>query len=310
MSAGFAAGPVTTDWRTSLSDGELADVRELLGAVEAFDGVAAFSETVLLDLKGARAGDDTRHLLAHGPDGTLVGYAHVDLGGEDGAVIEMAVRPANRRGGVGGVLVRALGAEVSEPSSWAHGDHPAAARLAARVGMSRARELWVMRREATAGPLPDRPLPSGVRLAPLRVGEDEAALVAVNHRAFAWHPEQGAWDVDDVRRREAEPWFDADGVILAWDTTTAELLGFHWTKVHERSPSVPDPLGEVYVLGVDPGAQGRGLGTTLTLAGLRHLAGRGLDTVILYVEGDNTAAIATYTGLGFARSGIDVSYVR
>jgi len=39
-----------------------------------------------------------------------------------------------------------------------------------------------------------------------------------------------------------------------------DLVGFHWTKVH------PDGVGEVYVVGVHPDAQGGGLGTALTLA--------------------------------------------
>ena len=70
------------------------------------------------------------------------------------------------------------------------------------------------------------------------------------------------------------------------------MLGFHWTKQH--SPS----LGEVYVVAIDPEAQGRGLGRALTLAGLHHLAARGLDEVLLYVESDNAPAIAVYSRLG------------
>ena len=76
--------------------------------------------------------------------------------------------------------------------------------------------------------------------------------MAVNNRAFAWHPEQSGWDVEAVAEREREPWFDADGVLLARDTADGGLLGFHWTKVHEPSATAPEPIGEVYVVGVDP----------------------------------------------------------
>jgi len=77
------------------------------------------------------------------------------------------------------------------------------------------------------------------------------------------------------------------------------MLGFHWTKQH--SPR----HGEVYVVAIDPEAQGRGLGRALTLAGLHHLAARGLDEVLLYVESDNAPAIAVYSRLGFTHAPAD-----
>ncbi len=85
----------------------------------------------------------------------------------------------------------------------------------------------------------------------------------------------------------------------SWPSTTAaaSCSGFHWTKVHN------DGLGEVYVVGVDPAAQGRGLGATLTLVGLHHLAERlrrlRASEVMLYVEADNSAAVKTYRATGF-----------
>jgi mycothiol synthase len=70
------------------------------------------------------------------------------------------------------------------------------------------------------------------------------------------------------------------------------------------------PLGEVYVVGVDPAAAGAGLGKALTLAGLHHLRGQGLRTVMLYVDDDNPVALRLYTSLGFDRHSRDVGYVR
>ncbi len=301
------------EWRTTLDAEELRRVRSLAEDVARADAVAAFSEPTMLDLRGAAARGPTHHALVADPDATrdgLLGYAHVDASEPAAPVVELAVSPARRRHGVGAALADAVLAAFPEARAWAHGDHPAAARLAAGLGLRRARELWMMRRDPSAGPLPAQPLPEGVAVRALRVGVDEPAMVAVNNRAFAWHPEQAGLTEDDVRVREAEPWFDAEGFLLAWDVASGDLLGFHWTKVHERSASVPRPVGEVYVLGVDPAAQGRRLGSVLTLAGLEHLAARGFDTVILYVEGDNAPAIATYTKLGFVRAAVDVSYAR
>src|SRR6202044_448681 len=83
-----------------------------------------------------------------------------------------------------------------------------------------------------------------------------------------------------------------------------QLAGFHWTKIH------PDRVGEVYVVGVDPGEQGSGLGRALTLAGLGYLRDRGLPQVMLYVDEDNAPAIRLYEALGFTRARTDTMYRR
>jgi mycothiol synthase len=62
------------------------------------------------------------------------------------------------------------------------------------------------------------------------------------------------------------------------------------------------------VVGVDPEAQGGGLGRALTLAGLHHLRGRGLGQVLLYVEADNLAARRLYERLGFDHVATDAQY--
>jgi mycothiol synthase len=76
-------------------------------------------------------------------------------------------------------------------------------------------------------------VPDGVRIRSFAVGCGRGRAAAVNNAAFAWHPEQGGWTLDDVAEREAEPWFDPDGVLLAVDVAAPQhVLGFHWTKVH------------------------------------------------------------------------------
>jgi len=272
-------------------------VLALLAEVTEADGTPPVSEAVLL---GLRHRGDGAHLLVRSGD-RLLGYAHLD---ETSGTGELAVHQDGRRRGLGGAMVRAL-LQQAGPGRlrlWAHGEHAAAKRLAGKYGFTVARQLLQLGRSLVEPPLAEPKLPAGVALRPLRVGQDEAAVVEVNNRAFAWHPEQGGWDVEQVRRREAEPWFDAAGFLLAVAEDDGRILGFHWTKAHSAE------LGEVYVLGVDPAEHGRGLGTALTLAGLHHLRDRGMTTVMLYVEADNAAAVRTYERLGFTRWATDVAY--
>jgi mycothiol synthase len=244
---------------------------------------------------------DAAHLLAL--DGSaLRGVAQLDTA--DG-VAELVVHPDHRRAGTGRRIVEEVLARTGGTLRvWAHGQHPGAVALAARLGFTPVRELWQMRRSLLDG-IPEPELPSGVRVRAFVPGRDDEEFLRVNNAAFDWHPEQGGWDRAQLRLREAEPWFDPAGFLLAVDESD-RLLGFHWTKVHTD----PEPIGEVYVLGVDPSAQGMRLGAALTLAGLRHLQERGQSRVMLYVEADNAPAVRLYSSLGFTRWQADVSYGR
>lgn len=175
------------------------------------------------------------------------------------------------------------------------------ARLAAEAGLVLVREVLQLRRSL---PL-ERP--STCRTRPFRAGADEAEFLRVNNLAFRWHPDQSDWTADDLARRLAEPWFDADGFLLLDDEDDGDaedadrrILAFCWTKVHP--PTGTDPaLGEIFVIGVDPTAHGRGLGTEMVRAGLDHLAAQGLTVGMLHVEADNEPALRMYERLGFSR---------
>lgn len=314
---GSAISPVS---RTDhLDRADVARVLALAQVAGDADGAYPLSEHVVLHIRhGGEA--PAVHLLARDPDGGLAGYAHVDITDVvEGPSAELVVHPLRRRHGLGRALIAAAVATAEEHDPrgrlrlWAHGDHPSASALALSMGFERARVLWQMRRSLYA-PVPEPRLPAGVTIRAFRPGQDDQAWIRVNARAFANHPDQGRWTLRDLRVRMAEPWFDPDGFLLAVDES-GDLLGFHWTKVHgahrkDADPHPHDPIGEVYVLGVDPSAAGRGLGTALTLAGLRHLRAEGLEQAMLYVDESNTTAIRLYTRLDFARWTTDVSYRR
>lgn len=178
---------------------------------------------------------------------------------------------------------------------WIREVDAAAHDIATDAGFVAYRDLWQLRCD-----LPNRA--SGLTTRAF-TPDDIDEFVGVNNRAFHWHPEQGGLTADAVRSTMQEPWFDADGFRLLHEGDT--LIGFCWTKVHgEENP----PLGEIYVIAVDPSQHGKGLGKPMTLAGLEWLSDRGLSHGMLYVESDNDAANATYAGIGFSRHHTDRAY--
>lgn len=321
---------VDTDRRIAtaahLTSSDIKLVSALIDTATENDGVRPVSEHALLRLRdgAGQPGRTDRHLLVRTAGGDLAGYAHLDPGTEV-PVAELAVHPDLRGRGHGRALVAALlGAAPAGVRAWAHGDLPAARALAAATGFTRIRALWQLRRPLTgpeALPLPEPAVPAGVRVRAYDSARDAARWVELNRRAFVDHPEQGTWTLDDLRDRERQPWFDPAGFFLA--ERGGELVGFHWTKVHDtdRRPTGPDargddgagpggPIGEVYVVGVSPAERGTGLGRALTLTGLRHLRDRGLARAMLYVDESNTAAVRLYEALGFTRWSTDAMYER
>ena len=301
-------------WRGALSGADIADVQALVAAATEVDGTAPLSEHVLLHLR--HGGDaEAAHLLARDGD-ELVGFAHLDLTDPvAGGAGELVVHPEHRRAGLGSRIVQEL-LDRAGRSRWRPGgcgcgrtaSTPAAVALATSLGFTQARVLWQMRRSLLA-PLAEPHLPEGVHLRPFVVGADEPSSCASTTPPSTGTPSRAAGTSTRSKLREAEPWFDPNGFLLAVDADD-RLLGFHWTKVHGDGGHSHEPIGEVYVLGVDPSARGMHLGAALTLAGLRHLRDRGLRQVMLYVEADNDAAVRVYRDLGFTRWDTDVSYVR
>jgi mycothiol synthase len=238
-----------------------------------------------------------RMALAHGLSGGALWLGDEGFALLRGHDLDLAVAPDARGRGTGGSLAEAALADAPPSvTAWSHADHPAAAALAQRLGFVASRKLWVMSRDAGPVEVPDA---DGVTIRGYR-DPDADEVIRVNAAAFAHHPEQGSMDAANLAERMAEPWFDPAGLLVA--DAGDRLLAFHWTKRHS-----PD-LGEVYVVAVDPSAQGRGLGRAVTAAGLAHLAAIGVRRIILYVESDNEPAIATYSKLGFAHTSTHVQY--
>ena len=206
------------------------------------------------------------------------------------ALIAAAVEHVATHGG-GRIVCWILGADVDDDAALATG------------GLHPARDLYEMRVGLPIG----RPAtwPPGIDVRTFEPGRDDGAWLEVNNRAFAAHAEQGGWTATTLERRIGEPWFDPSLFFLALDSDG--LLGFNWLKVHDAHDRDPE-LGEIYVIGVDPRGQGRGLGLSLALVGLNALDDRGIQTGMLFCAADNEPALALYRSLGFDIHRVDRAY--
>jgi len=246
------------------------------------DGAPPLSDDALTHLSSP----DVQHAVVQ-EAGQLVGYGQR----RDGSA-EIAAEPD-----AAGVVVDA----ISKPGllAWAHGRRSRLTPVLSERGFTPIRELYQLRRSLDDLPA-DAPLPEGVTVRSFEPGRDEQAWLEVNAEAFAAHAEQGHRTLAELQALMTEPWFAPWDFLLA--DRNGELLGFHWTKVHSAD------LGEVYVLGISPKAQGLGLGNALLVRGLRHLAERGCTEVLLYVDGDNTGARRLYERAGFHEHDLDVQW--
>lgn len=178
--------------------------------------------------------------------------------------------------------------EGARATIWARSGY---AGLAARAGgWQEQRVLLEMRRSLPIENLtPDL---GEALVTTFRVGVDEGAWLDVNNAVFAGHPENGDMTRLDLETRMAQQWFDPAGFFLAW--IDQQLVGSCWTKLHENG------VGEIYIIGVAPGWEGRGLGKGLVAVGLDHLGTvRHARQGMLFVEASNRRATQLYEQLGF-----------
>lgn len=276
----------------TLSRRDADQVEHLAARVETLDGAPPLDEHASLRLTRAMSGVEHLVLLHHE---TLAGYGQLDRGG-DPVTAEILVGVDGSRSAIVKALFDATEDAAGDATLmvWARGDASPVRAEAGTRSYVPARGLLTMARSLADLDTTTAPLPGGVTIRPFVPGHDDAAWLRVNAAAFANHPEQGRWTQSDLDDRIAQEWFDPAGFLLALDGD-GRLLGFHWTKLHPGRP----PIAEVYVIGLDPSAQGRGLGKILLLRGLHYLQTTGAETVILYTDEENTGAVGLYQRTGF-----------
>ena len=294
-----------------------SQVLDLIEAARSHDGIPPIADHVLLHLRHGGEGADTHiiHTISiNSPEDTIVGYAHLDTTDEvEGPSAELVIHPNYRHRGYGKELLeRVKELAGNHLRLWSHGDLPGAQNLAIHNGFNRVRTVIQMQRPLND----DMPFPNPtttIRRFLLDIDNDE--WLKLNNRIFAGHPEQGRWTSNDLAIRTHEAWFDDRGFLLAIDKS--KIIGFCWTKIHgghthshgeSKDHHDHEPIGEIYIMGIDPSYFGRGIGKDIALAGLHHLRYQGLNSVLLYVDETNSSAINLYTSIGFTESGRDVLY--
>lgn len=153
--------------------------------------------------------------------------------------------------------------------------------------------LRTLQMMSVALPATTYPLPPDANIRAFEPGKDDEAWLEQNNAAFANHPEQGAWRMEDLQDRIAEPWFDPSGFLLL--DRNGAIDATCWTKVHEL---YAERYGEIYVLSVSPSRQGSGLGRIMLSQGLEHLRRKGVRRAIIYVDASNNAALRLYQEFG------------
>jgi mycothiol synthase len=288
------------------------EVLKLISAASDHDGVPPVSEHVLLHLRHGGDKADTHLIAAQGNQ--ILGYAHLDLTDQvEGPSAELVVHPQHRKAGIGQQLLKALHeASGNTLRLWSHGDLPEARNIAEKSGFKRVRTVIQMRRSLN-DPIPE--LSKDISIRNFLPEIDNAEWIALNNKAFVNHPDQGNWSEKDLAVRVKEDWFDPQGFLIAEENQ--KMIGFCWTKIHGghthkhshgEAEHDHDPIGEIYIMGVNPEHSGKGIGKAVTIAGLRHMRYQGIFSAMLYVDADNASAIKLYQSLGFTEWGRDVLY--
>ena len=279
-------------------------IQNLLNSCADADGVNPFSEHAMLHLQHGLEREVQHYEMFDGNN--LAGYAHVDLSDQVyGPSIEIAVSPDYRRHGVGKELIEKIIADFPNRKIrlWAHGLNTGAAALASSCGFRQVRTLWQMRRSLLT-PISKPEFPEELVLRKFDISSHLDGWLIANKTAFANHPEQGNWTKSSLLLRMKEEWFDGQGFQVLQNDQ--EIVAYVWTKVDSTSRAAK--LGEIYIVGVVPQWQNRGLGKALTLSALNQLRNQNLSSALLYVDESNQNAIELYEGLGFTHWDTDTLF--
>ncbi len=286
-----------------MTPADIGAVTGLLSAVKIADSRRPLNDHLWIDLRhGGRAG--FAGLIAWEPESTNpIAYCQVSRGNDSWA-LDLVIDPLHRDQTLElgkGLLQEAENIIANEGGGhvhwWVFNSNEIHDLLAAQINLKPGRNILQLEVKL---PLTQKVIGNTEKISTVsfQVGVDETNWLSVNNRAFANHPEQGGWTIETLLSRISESWFNAAGFLLHFvDRPSRQLAGFCWTKLDKLSNP---KLGEIYVIAVDPDHHNKGLGRSLTVAGLNHLATAGATTGMLFVDKENASAISMYSKIGFS----------
>ncbi|HET7181472.1 MAG TPA: GNAT family N-acetyltransferase [Candidatus Limnocylindrales bacterium] len=261
---------------------------------------------------GFEPGRDT--VLAFDGD-RLVGATIVGWRERTGTIVhnmEVWVRPADRRRGIGTALLRwaeqhavdsvpaGFGGSPALPHVHNGGtdrDHDAANAFAVEMGYLPIRFGFVMQRDL-AEPIPDVPLPDGIEVRPV-LEADHRRIWDADVEAFKDHWESAVREESDYRRFFDEPDLDTSLWQVAW--AGEEVAGSVLNSIYaDENRALGIEAGWLQHVSTRRAYRGRGVAAALIARSLVALRGRGMAVARLGVDGANpTGAVGLYKRHGF-----------
>ncbi len=232
--------------------------------------------------------------------GNIVGY--LDITPELGigrVILDCWVHPQHRRKGLGTQLfgyathrAKELGTKVAHVNIIE--GNTVAKSVLPRLGFKFVRRFVHLRldmarlgwRDANQAPLQYRHLQRG----------EEDKLAQIQNRSFADTWGYNPNTVEEIVHRTNLSHSSPGDVLLAYDGD--RVIGYCWTRITSEAASGKRE-GQIFMLGVNPDYQGRGVGKTVLLAGLSYLENKGFETAGLTVDSKNKIARALYRSVGF-----------
>ncbi len=273
---------------------DLAAIRAIMDTALETDRPAGWDRR-LIERSLERIPADAAGVLVATEAGTVVGYCVPRLD-------DLTVHPDHRRRGhgrrlVAGALELVRRRGLTELELYGPSDHPAAQAFLRTLGFTYRSSLWRLALPPDVGVAHAR-FPPEVHARAFRPGEDEPDLVRLANESFADHPTPVHFEEAFIRRINALPSFNPDGVrLLSPVGHPEELVAF--ARAETELDDGGRLVGDVRLIGVLAPWRRRGLGRELLRWSIGWLRDRGAERIELGVEARNERALELYRRTGF-----------